>query len=112
MGKGNLYKSGSNFYFEASQTNYHGGATEGGFIGWNTLDIGVAKYNSGNYSTANDPCYQVVPPGTWETPSDGQLQDLINAGVTYSSSPKGFWFGGTMVYSCLLWEAEISHLLQ
>ena len=64
--RGNLYKSGSNFYFEASQTNYHGGATEGGFIGWNTLDIGVAKYN----------------------------------------------LEGTMVYSCLLWEAEISHLLQ
>ena len=92
--RGNLYKSGSNFYFEAAQSNYHGGATEGGFIGWNTLDIGVGKYNSGNYSTANDPCYQVVPPGTWETPSDGQLQDLINAGVTYSGSPKGFWFGG------------------
>ena len=92
--RGNLYKSGSNFYFEASQSNYHGGATEGGFIGWNTLDIGVGKYNSGNYSTANDPCYQVVPPGTWETPSDGQLQDLINAGITYSGSPKGFWFGG------------------
>lgn len=76
------------------------------------FDIGVGKYNSGNYSTANDPCYQVVPPGTWETPSDGQLQDLINAGVTYGGSPKGFGSGGTMGYSCLLWEAGISPLLQ
>lgn len=39
-------------------------------------------------------CIKMVKSDTWETPSDGQLQDLINAGITYSGSPKGFWFGG------------------
>ena len=35
--KGNVYKSGSNFYFESSQSGYHSGTQGGSFFGWNTL---------------------------------------------------------------------------
>lgn len=55
--RGNFYKSGFNFYFEVFQLNYYGGVIEGGFIGWNIFDIGVGKYNSGNYFMVNDFCY-------------------------------------------------------
>lgn len=67
--KANLRSSG---VFESSQTAY------GGYFGWNTTSIGTGQYNGGNYSTANDPCYQVPPTGTWYTPSDAQLSNLTN----------------------------------
>lgn len=65
--KANLKSSG---VFEASQTAY------GGYFGWNTTSTANNQYNSGDYSTANDPCYHVAPMGTWYTPSREQLINL------------------------------------
>lgn len=67
--KTNLKSSG---VFESSQSAY------GGYFGWNTTSMEYGVYNGGNYSTANDPCYQAAPKGTWYTPSLDQLNDLMN----------------------------------
>lgn len=93
--RGNLYQSGSNYYFEAAQQNYHTGVNGGGYFGWNTTNSAKGNYNSGSYSTANDPCYKVVPPNTWATPTRAQLENLKNSGYVHSTNPEGGWFGGS-----------------
>lgn len=67
--KGNLKSSG---VLVSSQTEL------GGYFGWNTTSTAAGVYNSGNYSTTNDPCNQVAPKGTWYTPSLDQLKNLMN----------------------------------
>lgn len=72
----NLKSSG---VFESSQSAY------GAYFGWNTTSTSVGSFNtSGNYSTDNDPCYQVPPKGTWFTPSVDQLTNLMEC------APSGF----------------------
>ena len=65
----NLLSSGK---FAASKSDL------GGLFGWNTTSTAFGAFNSSGYSTANDPCYQVEPKGTWYTPSEGQLSNLMN----------------------------------
>ena len=79
--KANLLSSG---VFAANQSDY------GGLFGWNTTTTAVAQYNAGNYSTANDPCYQVPPKGTWYTPSEAQLTNLMNC--NRGAGPEHGWY--------------------
>lgn len=86
--KGNLK---SNFTFAANQSDY------GDYVGWNTTDFGAGKLNSGSYSKDNDPCTKVTQNGGgWVTPSQAQLQALINAGSSWTTfnGVNGRWFGG------------------
>lgn len=85
--KANLKSSG---VFESSQTAY------GGYFGWNTTSTVAGKYNSGNYSTANDPCYQVAPVGTWYTPSQDQLNNLLNC--NRSGWENGWYFASRAIF--------------
>lgn len=85
--KANLKSSG---VFESSQTAY------GGYFGWNTTSTVAGEYNSGNYSTANDPCYQVAPVGTWYTPSQDQLNNLLNC--NRSGWENGWYFASRAIF--------------
>lgn len=85
--KGNLKSSG---VFESSQTAI------GGYFGWNTTSTATGAYNSGNYSTANDPCYQVAPKGTWYTPSKDQLSNLMNC--NRSGWENGWYFASRAIF--------------
>lgn len=85
--KANLKSSG---VFESIQTAY------GGYFGWNTTSTGTNQYNSGNYSTANDPCYQVAPKGTWYTPSSDQLTNLMNC--NRSGWESGWYFASRALF--------------
>lgn len=98
--KGNVYKSGDNFYFESSQSAYHTGTQGGSFFGWNTLSSSNNTYGGSSFSLNNDPCYQVAPKGTWCTPTANQLQNLGNSGYRYSSlnGVKGGSFAGGKVF--------------
>lgn len=86
--KANLKSSG---VFEASQTAY------GGYFGWNTTSTATGVYNSGSYSEANDPCYQVAPIGTWYTPSQAQLTILINCNRG-SGFENGWYFANKAIF--------------
>ena len=85
--KANLKSSG---VFESSQTAY------GGYFGWNTTSTSTGVYNGGNYSTANDPCYQVAPKGTWYTPSSDQLTNLMNC--NRSGWENGWYFASRAIF--------------
>ena len=85
--KANLKSSG---VFESSQTAY------GGYFGWNTTSTSPGVYNGGNYSTANDPCYQVAPKGTWYTPSSAQLTTLMNC--NRSGWENGWYFASRAIF--------------
>ena len=85
--KANLKSSG---VFESSNTAY------GGYFGWNTTSNVNNACNRGNYSTANDPCYQVVPKGTWYTPSNAQLTDLMNC--NRSGWETGWYFASRALF--------------
>ena len=56
LAKGNVYKGGSNFYFESSQSGYHSGTQGGSFFGWNTLSSTNNTYGGSSFSSDNDPC--------------------------------------------------------
>lgn len=86
--KANLKSSG---VFEASQTAY------GGYFGWNTTSTVTDTYNSGSYSEANDPCYQVAPKGTWYTPSEAQLTNLMNCNRG-SGFENGWYFANMAIF--------------
>lgn len=86
--KANLKSSG---VFEASQTAY------GGYFGWNTTSTATDTYNSGSYSEANDPCYQVAPKGTWYTPSEAQLTNLMNCNRG-SGFENGWYFANMAIF--------------
>lgn len=89
--KGNLYKTGDEFKFEANQEDYHKGLEGGGYFGWNTLDFRIPSHNSGDYSIQTDPCNFVIPVGTWVTPSEAATREL---NVNYQlEEGKGAWFG-------------------
>lgn len=85
--KANLKSSG---VFESSQTAY------GGYFEWNTTSTGIGAYNSGSYSTAKDPCYQVAPKGTWYTPSSNQLDNLMNC--NRSGWENGWYFASRAIF--------------
>ena len=78
--KGNVYRSGSNFYLESSQSGYHSGTEGGSFFGWNTLSSSNNTYGGSSFSSNNDPCYQVAPQGTWCTPTANPLLMRGNSG--------------------------------
>lgn len=59
--KGNVYKSGNNFYFESSQSGYHSGTQGGSFFGWNTTSSDNNTYGGSSFSSNNDPCDKVAP---------------------------------------------------
>lgn len=86
--KGNLSSSG---VVEATQDTY------GGYFGWNTLSTAKNQYNGGSYSVNNDPCYMVEPRGTWYTPSQNQLLNLINCNRSPSSGT-GMYFADNKIY--------------
>lgn len=89
--KGNLYKTGNEFKFEANQEDYHKGLEGGGYFGWNTLDFRLPSHNSGAYNIQTDPCQFVAPEGTWVTPSEAATKEL---NVNYELvDGKGAWFG-------------------
>ena len=98
--KGNVYRSGDNFYFESSQSGYHSGTQGGSFFGWNTLSSSNNTYGGSSFSSNNDPCYQVAPRGTWCTPTANQLQNLGNSGYRSGSmnGKSGGFFGGNKVF--------------
>lgn len=85
--KANLKSSG---VFESSQSAY------GGYFGWNTTSTSTNVYNSGGYSKGNDPCYQVAPKGTWYTPSDDQLTNLMNC--NRSGWENGWYFASRAIF--------------
>ena len=92
--KGNIYKEGNNFYFEATQEAFHDGLTGGTYFDWNTTDVGVGTNNPGNYSMAQDPCASILPEGTWLTPSKEEFNALIdNATPEWDEAAHGMWFG-------------------
>ena len=86
----------SDFTFYANQSDYDSQRPETNYFGWNTTSTAIGAYNSGNYSTSNDPCQKVIPVGTWRTPSKDELQLLVNAGSTWTTfnGVNGRWFGG------------------
>lgn len=90
---GNLKKD---FTFYSKQSDYTADGSDG-IVGWNTTDFGAGIYNSSDYSTANDPCTRVTANGGgWRTPSQSELQKLVDAGSTWKSynGVDGRWFGG------------------
>lgn len=89
--KGNLYKIGNEYKFEANQEDYHKGLEGGGYFGWNTLDFHLPAHNAGAYSIETDPCNYVEPKGTWVTPSEAATKEL-NTGYELVEG-KGAWFG-------------------
>lgn len=92
--KGNLYKDGGEYYFEATQEGFHEGLTGGTYFDWNSSDVGVGTYNRADYDYKNDPCSKVHPAGTWITPSKEELFGLItNTNATWDEAAKGMWFG-------------------
>lgn len=92
--KGNVYTEGAKFYIEASQQAYHKGQDGGSYFSWNTLSVDPNSYNRGEYSTEKDPCYQIEPKGTWQTPSRDEYYALIQAGFEFDEADKGGWYGG------------------
>ena len=98
--KGNVYKSGNNFYFESSQSGYHSGTQGGSFFGWNTTSSDNNTYGGSSFSSNNDPCDKVAPQHTWCTPTANQLQNLGNSGYRsgYLNSKRGGFFGGDKVF--------------
>lgn len=85
--KANLKSSGE---FESSPTAY------GGYFGWNTTSMAAGEYNSGVYSAANDPCYQAAPVGTWYTPSQDQLNNLLSC--KSSGWENGWYFADKTIF--------------
>ena len=98
--KGNVYKSGSNFYFESSQSGYHSGTQGGSFFGWNTTSSTNNTYGGSSFSYDNDPCDKVAPQHTWCTPTANQLQNLGNSGYRsgYLDGKRGGYFSGNKVF--------------
>lgn len=91
--KGNVYTEGGKHYIEASQEAYHRGQAGGSYFSWNTLTTDPNSFNSGEYSQEKDPCYQVEPKGTWQTPSRDEYYALIQAGFEFVEAEKGAWYG-------------------
>lgn len=85
--KANLKSSG---VFESDPT------ANGGLFGWNTNSTSDGEYNSGVYSTANDPCYAAAPVGTWYTPSKEQLENLYNC--NRSGWENGMYFADHSIF--------------
>lgn len=92
--KGNVYKSGNEFFIEATQDGYHVGELGGSYFGWNTLEITDGAKNSGNYNYTSDPCSQIAPIGTWMVPTRTQTELLKADGYRRTTTtPIGYWFG-------------------
>lgn len=92
--KGNLYKDGVEYYFEATQEGFHEGLTGGTYFDWNSLEAGIGTQNKQDYDYAKDPCSKVAPAGTWKTPSKEEFIGLItNTNATWDNTAKGIWFG-------------------
>lgn len=92
--KGNLYKSGADYLFEATQDGNHPGLTGGSYFDWNSSDVGLGTFNDGVYDVAKDPCAGVAPTGTWITPNIDAVSALITNKVWDTSGTiNGYWFG-------------------
>ncbi len=92
--KGNLYKQGNSFFIQAKQTTYSNDPLGGGYFDWNTLEIGVGTFNTGDYNEAYDPCTQVLPLGLWRTPSLEEARALVaDSEWTTEDGKVGRWFG-------------------
>lgn len=91
--KGNLYKDGENYLFEATQEAYHAGAEDGGFFGYNTLSSLKADHSTELYYRYDtDPCSKAKPVGTWQTPTKIITETLLDS-FTYQAEKKGASFG-------------------
>ena len=92
--KGNVYKSGNDFFIEATQEGYHEGELGGSYFGWNTLEITDGAKNSGNYDYNSDPCSMIAPKGNWKIPTRAQTEKLKKDGYRRTTvAPIGYWFG-------------------
>lgn len=90
--KGNVYKDLDGFHIEPTQGSYHPGMYEGSYFEWNTTEIGLGTRNQGEYNYASDPCSQITPKGTWQTPS--RLETVALAEVyEWDLDAEGIWFG-------------------
>lgn len=92
--KGNLYKEGNEYKFEATQEAYHSGATGGSFFVWNELSSDIVSGNAGEYSYDKDPCSKVAPAGTWQTPSRNETLGF-QGNYVWDDTKKGAWLGGS-----------------
>ena len=107
--KGNVYKSGSNFYFESSQSGYHSGTQGGSFFGWNTLSSTNNTYGGSSFSSDNDPCDKVAPQHTWCTPTANQLlkfREIVDIGLDIWMV-RGEDILAVIRFFCPQWETEV-----
>lgn len=91
--KGNLYKEGENYLFEATQEAFHAGVNDGGYFGFNTLSSTNGTFSKNlYYSYDTDPCSKAKPAGTWQTPTKIITETLLESFV-FSPEKKGALFG-------------------
>lgn len=94
---GNLVKVGNIYKFYDRQEQYSGVWNGGDYWKWNTLDP-YSWQNAGlsvSWNTANDPCRQVAPVGTWRTPTSNELTALMQSPNSwgYNNGVAGRYFG-------------------
>lgn len=110
VAKGNLIATkqadGTLSYAFAKEQGYYSGEADGGdYFCWNTIDPFTFGVTQSSWEDARDPCRQVAD-GTWRTPTDAELQALIDAGNVWGANiytmkdgttKNGRYFGTTTV---------------
>lgn len=94
---GNLVKVGNIYKLYDRQEQYSGVWNGGDYWKWNNLDP-YSWQNTGlsySWNTANDPCRQVAPAGTWRTPTSNELTALMQSPNSwgYLNGVGGRYFG-------------------
>ena len=105
IAKGNLMATkvdGSLSYAFAEEQGYYSGKADGGdLFCWNTADPFTFEVTQSSWEDARDPCRKVGD-GKWRTPTDAELQALIDAGnvwgeniytMTDGTTKNGRYFG-------------------
>lgn len=92
---GNLIKSGNVYTFHKNQQDCSGVWNGGDYFCYNTLDPYLLSTENKTWNTANDPCLQVVPAGTWRTPTYEEMMSLIGTTkrVGKLGNRDGWFFG-------------------
>ena len=93
-------------YAFADEQGYYSGKADGGdLFCWNTDDPFTFDVTQSSWEDARDPCRKVGD-GKWRTPTDAELQALINAGTVWGeniytmkdgTTKNGCYFGTTTV---------------
>ena len=95
---------GSLSYAFADEQGYYSGEADGGdYFCWNTIDPFAFSVTQSSWDDGRDPCRKVGD-GNWHTPTDAELQKMIDAGNVWgiytmidATTKNGRYFGTTTV---------------